>query len=453
MDNYSARHETFWLKAKNEIRNTLPDHAFNTWFEPVNAIALTKDELILEVPNQFFYEWLKSHYQGLLEKTVNQAGENKVAIKFTVSASASEKPESWQRLQPSEPAPPSRQRTLLNKKYTFSNFIEGKNNQFAKAAALTVAESPGHDQFNPLVIYGGVGLGKTHLLHAIGNQIQETKPDAAVVLAPSEKFTRDFISSIRKNKTVEFAKMYRRADVLLIDDIQFFQGKEQTQEQFFHTFNDLYQTGKQIVMTADRYPGELDGLMDRLLSRFESGLSVDIQPPSFETRVAILMEMSEENGMELPYNLIEFIAMHVKSSVRDIESTLIRLLAYSSLSKEEIDQRLVKKVVQERLGKRLIAEVSAEDIIKRVSEITHIPEREIIGKSRKKNIAEARHLSIYLIRDILNMPLVNIGLHFSGRDHSTILHACRAIEERIQKEDRINNTVQTLKQQLMVVSG
>ncbi len=449
MDNPYTAYEQIWGKTKAQLKESLPDHAFNTWFEPVNAIAYADSELVLEVPNQFFFEWLKSHYQPLLEAIIKKETQSDVTIKYTVSTSPEKKTNLWPEEQQEKHAKPSI-KSQLNKKYTFANYIEGKNNQFAKAAGMTLGENPGNSQFNPLVVYGGVGLGKTHLLHAIGNKIKAENPEANIVLAASETFTRDFISSIRKNKTVEFAKTYRRADVLLIDDIQFFQGKEQTQEQFFHTFNELYQSGKQIVLTADRYPGELEGLMDRLLSRFESGLSVDIQPPPFETRVAILMEKSEENGLELPYNLVEFIATHIKTSVRDLESIIIRLLAYSSLSNKEIDQHLVKKVVQERLGKKLVSELTIEDIVKRVSEVTKIGEKDIVGASRKKEIAEARHMSVYLVREILKTPLITIGLHFGGRDHSTVLHACRAMDKKIKADDRTGKTINMLKQQLLV---
>lgn len=441
--------ETLWIKTKEQLKNSLPDHAFNTWFEPVTAIALSDDELVLEVPNQFFFEWLKSHYHPVLDNAVKKIAQSNVSIKYTVSTSVQDAvPYVQERF--SDTPPQKGLKSSLNTKYLFGNYIEGKNNQFAKAAAMTVAENLGHEKFNPLVVYGGVGLGKTHLIHAIGNKVKADNPNARVVLAASETFTRDFISSIRKNKTTEFAKTYRKADVLLIDDIQFFQGKEQTQEQFFHTFNELYQSGKQIVLTADRYPGELEGLIDRLLSRFESGLSVDIQPPPFETRVAILMEKSDENGVELPYNLVEFIATHIKTSIRDLESTIIRLLAYSSLSNKEIDQKLVKKVVQERIGKRLVSEMTVEDIVKRVSEISKISEKDIVGSSRKKEIAEARHMSIYLAREILKLPLASIGLHFGGRDHTTVLHACKVVEKRAGNDERTGKTLSLLKQQLLV---
>ena len=336
----------------------------------------------------------------------------------------------------------------INNKYTFSAFIEGAHNQFAKAAALNVSKTPGQQSFNPLVIYGGVGMGKTHLLHAIGNKISKDNPQKKIVCASSEKFTLDFISSIQKNKTVEFSNSYRNADVLLIDDIQFFQGKEQTQEQFFHTFNELFQAGKQIVMTADRYPGEMIGLQDRLLSRFKSGLSVDIQPPDFETRVAIVMEKAEINGLKLPYDIIELIGLHIKNNVRDLESTIIRLLAHSSLSNREIDYELAKKVIKERMGKTIVSDLTIEEIVRRVSIITHVSEKDIVSASRKMEIAEARQVSIYLCREILGTPLVSIGMHFGGRDHSTILHACRVVEKKSKTDQRISTLVGELKNEL-----
>ena len=293
-----------------------------------------------------------------------------------------------------------------------------------------------------------MGLGKTHLIHSIANRILLENPRALVVLVTSEKFTLDFVNSLRKNKTVEFAKQYRKADVLLIDDIQFFRGKEQTQEQFFHTFNELHQSGKQVVLTADRYPAEMQGLQDRLLSRFQSGLSVDIQPPDFEMRVAILMEKAEQNRVDLSYDIIEFIATHIKSNVRDLEGTIIRILACSSLMNREIDYNLVRDVVKERAGKTITADLTVEDVVRRVSEISNVPEREIVGRSRKMEIAEARQISMYLCRNIIGTSLNNIGVYFGGRDHTTVMHAVKTIDNKKAKNERIGKMVHTLKQEL-----
>ena len=443
-------HLDVWKESKERIKKSQPQHAFSTWFEPIKSIGLSDDDLVLEVPNQFFFEWIQSHYKETIQNEVRRAGGYDLKIKYTVSPEGREEKNINQKIDDENVWAGKRQikNKQLNEKYTLASFIEGTNNQFAKAAARNVAESPGKQSFNPLVIYGGVGMGKTHLLHAIGNRVFKEKREKRVVCASSEKFTLDFISSIQKNRTVDFSKSYRKADILLIDDVQFFQGKEQTQEQFFHTFNELFQAGKQIVMTADRYPGEMVGLQDRLLSRFSSGLSVDIQPPDFETRVAIVMEKAEQNGLKLSYDIIELIGTHIKKNVRELESTIIRLLAHASLSKKEIDFNLAKQVIKERLGSNIIYDITAEDIVRRVSETTHIKEKEIVGASRKMEIAEARQISIYLCREILGTPLVSIGMYFGGRDHSTIIHACRVMEDKTKKDQRIGRIVGELKREL-----
>ncbi len=450
MDNLKINHETVWREVKESLALELPSHAYSTWVEPISPIAINDTDLVLEVPNQFFFEWIDSHYHALIESAVKDNLKKEFLVKYTIAPmgvngatvdfenSDSEKTPKRKNFKP----------PVLNENYTFSTYIEGSNNQFAKAAALSVAESPGEQAFNPLIVYGGVGLGKTHLLHAIGNHLLAKKKNVNIICASSEKFTLDFISGIQKSKSVEFSRFYRQADVLLIDDIQFFQGKEQTQEQFFHTFNELYQSRKQIVLTADKYPGDMQGLEDRLLSRFQSGLAVDIQPPDFETRVAILLEKAEQNGLELPYAMTEFMATHIKNNIRELESTIIRILAYSSLSNKEIDEQLIKKVVKERLGKRFLAEITLEDVVRRVSEVTLIAQKDIVGKSRKKELVEARQIASYLGREILGASLSSIGIYFGGRDHTTILHGCKNIEEKIKSEKRIKQIVESIKNEL-----
>ena len=437
-------HLDFWNKTKDELKKRLPAHTFDTWLEPIEVLELGVVATVLQVPNQFFSEWVDTHYSKQILRAINETGMKTKNLKFVVPG------ESLQ-THPKESvngvkAPTRNMRPKhLNASYTFDNFIEGPNNQFAKAAAQKVSSSLGNQSFNPLVVYGGVGLGKTHLLHAIGNEIVATQPRTKIVIASSEKFTLDFITSIQKNNTSDFSKSYRVADVLLIDDIQFFQKKEQTQEQFFNTFNELYQLGKQIVMTADRYPGEMSGLQDRLLSRFQSGLSVDVQPPNYETRVAILMDKAEINGLELPYDIIEFIAMHLKNSVRELESTIIRLLAHASLSQVDIDFPLVKKVLKERLGDVISADISAEDIINRVADLTNVRSDDIVGPSRRKEIAEARQISVYLCRELLGLSLSTIGMHFGGRDHTTALHACNKVRSSLKSDKRFNRIVGKVK--------
>ena len=438
-------YKTLWNKLKKEIKETTNERMFNTWIGPIKPIALNRNNLILELPNQFFYEWIETHYKNQFEKIIKEKLKEEIKIQFTIGIeNPSNKAEKTTKYK--EEAP-TQKKTNLNKKYVFSNFIEGGCNQFAKAASTSVSEFPGQKGFNPLVIYGGVGLGKTHLLNAIGNQINENHPKLNTVGATSERFTIDFISSIQKNNTITFSQYYRKADVLLIDDIQFLQGKEQTQEQFFHTFNELYQNGKQVVLTADKYPTEMKGLKERLLSRFESGLAVDVQPPDFETRVAILMEKAEQSGLALSYDVIELIATHIKDNVRELESTVIRLLARSSLTKTDINLDLAKNVIIERKGRSLATELTIQEIVKRVSNFTKVPEEKIVGQGRERKIAEARQLSAYLCRDILGSTLVNIGMFLGGRDHTTIMYAYKNIEKRIEKEPRIRKTVDSLKKE------
>ena len=438
-------YKTLWNKLKKEIKEITNERMFNTWIEPVKPIALNRNNLILELPNQFFYEWIEIHYKNKFEKIIKEKLKEEIKIQFTIGIEKA--PNKAEKITKHKKEAPTQKKTNLNKRYVFSNFIEGGCNQFAKAASISVSEFPGQKGFNPLVIYGGVGLGKTHLLNAIGNQINEKHPKLNTVGATSERFTIDFISSIQKNNTITFSQYYRKADVLLIDDIQFLQGKEQTQEQFFHTFNELYQNGKQVVLTADKYPTEMKGLKERLLSRFESGLAVDVQPPDFETRVAILMEKAEQSGLALSYDVIELIATHIKDNVRELESTVIRLLARSSLTKTDINLDLAKNVIIERKGRSLTTELTIQEIVKRVSNFTKVPEEKIVGKRRERKIAEARQLSAYLCRDILGSTLVNIGMFLGGRDHTTIMYAYKNIEKRIEKEPRIRKIVDSLKKE------
>jgi chromosomal replication initiator protein len=320
----------------------------------------------------------------------------------------------------------------INAGNTFDSFIEGPNSVFAKNAALNVSKNPGSSDFNPLIIYGGVGLGKTHLLHSIANTLIRGKKQLNVVLASSEKFTNDFIASIQENRSMDFSKVYRKADVLLIDDIQFFQGKEQTQEQFFHTFNDLFTAGKQIVMTADRYPGEMVGLQDRLLSRFESGLHADIQPPDFETRVAILSKKAQQNNVKISSVFLEKIASHVRTNIRDLESCVTKIFAHATFSGEEISEALVESIIRERLGDQGYA----------------VSQEAIVGQSRRKNIAEARQVAAYLAREVLDMPLNAIGLHLGGRDHTTVMHSHKKVTELLKRDDKFKRRVDIIYNEL-----
>ena len=437
-----------WDKVLSNLKLALPNHALSAWFEPMSPIEIKKGTLIVEVPNNFFREWVESHYKSEFVNALKDASDSNLNYRLKVSSAPTRLVE-LERGKKKDPQKPSfLPNNNLNHQYRFRNFIEGSNNEFAKNASRSVAKSLGQSSFNPLIIYGGVGLGKTHLIHAIGNSVVKTDSTKKVVVVTSEKFTLDFVNSLRRNKTIEFTQKYRSADVLLIDDVQFFRGKEQTQEQFFHTFNVLYQAGKQIVLTTDKNPSEMKGLQSRLLSRFQSGLSVDIQPPNFELRVAILMEKAEQNGLELDYGLIEFIARHIKDNIRDIEGAIIRILAKSSLMRREIDQDLVQEVIKERIGGKLFSNLTIEDIVKRVSTEMKVNELDIVGKGRKMEVAHARQVAMYLCRDIINTSLNNIGLFFGGRDHTTVLHAVKTISKKIQTNKSLKTMLKGIRQDL-----
>ena len=444
-------HKRVWQTVKKSIKTEIPSHAFNTWITPIKPVALNVDELILEVPNQFFYEWLNAHYKETIKRKAFDGKGEPLNVKYTVSTEP-KKYINQVNEEKDEPRFQQKPTTFINKNQRFENFIEGPNNQFARAAAVSVAKTPGESQYNPLIIYGGVGLGKTHLLHAIGNQTIVNGKRKKVVLETSERFTQEFINSIQKNTNGEFTKKYRSTDLLLIDDIQFLKGKEQTQEQFFHTFNELHQLNKQIVLSADTYPGDMVGLQERLVSRFQSGLSVDIQPPDFETRVAILLEKAQQSGLELQYDLIELIATHIKTNIRVLESIIIRLLANSSLHGKEINRELVEEVIREKLGKEMILELSLEDVVKKVSETTNVSLKLIVGPSRRRELVKTRHLAMYLCRELTNNTLTSIGLFFGGRDHTTVIHACGQVEKVYKKKTAVTKFINQISRNLSVAN-
>ncbi len=444
MDNIKKQQRSFWGLVYEVLVESLPSHAIKTWFSSAVPVSFVENRLTLSVPSVFFSEWIESHYKDQLLSAIRSVTGDPLSD-FQLIVKKEEKISTQPLVSVSKN---KTKKSDVNKNYRFKNFIEGSNNVFAKNASRAVSESPGKAKFNPLIIYGGVGLGKTHLLHAIGNSALNKNPGLNVVIVTSEQFTLDFVNSLRKGRALEFAKNYRSADILLIDDIQFFRGKEQTQEQFFHTFNELYQSGRQIVMTTDIVPTEMKGLQDRLISRFQSGLAVDIQPPDFEIRVAILLEKSEQNGLNLNYEDVEFIARHIKNNIRDLEGTIIRILAKSSLMNIDIDFNLIKEVVKERVGSSFSPELTIEDIVKKVSNITGVKEKEIIGKSRKMEIAEARQLSMYLARNIIGASLSKTGFYFAGRDHSTVIHAIKTIEKKQVNNKKLQNQVELITKEL-----
>ncbi|MCH8068638.1 MAG: chromosomal replication initiator protein DnaA [Candidatus Marinimicrobia bacterium] len=441
-----------WDNLKDDIRDVITEQAFSTWIEPIHPVTIEDKVLTLEVPSQFYYEWIDSHYQPLIVESLKEATGEVIHLRYSVVVGETRQENETTKLKQNTTSISKSydSGSKLNKRYSFESFVEGSNNQFAKAAAIAVAESPGQTSFNPLLIYGGVGLGKTHLLQAIGNHVLNTQNENKINYMTSEKFTLDFITSIQKSSTAEFSRKYRNVDILLVDDIQFLQKKEQTQEQFFHTFNELYQQGKQIVLTMDRHPNELYGLKDRLLSRFQSGLIVDVQAPNLETRIAILQKKADMDNLDIPYEILEIIAINIKSNIREMEGALIKILAYSSLYRSDITMELAQKALKETLGNSAFNDLTIDDIIKRVSATLNVPEGKLIGKGRKMEIVIARQIAMYLCRDMVGASLVNVGLHFGGRDHTTVIHACKTVKKKMKENPEFSRKVKNLKNHIIV---
>ena len=449
-----------WNSCLEYVRKKIPQQTFETWFAPMKAISLADDTLILQVPNKFFYDWVDNHYREMILKALKEVTGNGFNVSYTIllgeeveqpagTLSVSKRGSGVTPVaEPDFKAGAREQGTRLNERYVFDTFVEGASNQFARAAAMAVASAPGRTSFNPLVIYGGTGLGKTHLLQAIGNEALNNGRAKKVVYVSSDTFTLDFIAAIQNNKTTEFSRSYRSIDMLLLDDIQFFQNKEQTQEQFFHIFNDLYQRHKQIVLTTDKPPMELRGLQERLLSRFQSSLTVDIQPPDLETRIAILQKKANDDGLDIPYEVIEYLSANIRSNIRELEGALIRLLAYSSLLQVDIDINLTQRVMREILGTRHSSVLSIENVQSTVGNVYKINLDSMVGKGRTKEVAEARMIAMYLTREFTDLSLKTIGLYFGGRDHSTVVHACRWVEERLQSDSGFARQINDLKAKL-----
>lgn len=448
----AAKHVNIWNKMLQIIQPKLNEQAYMTWFHPIKPIQFADNKLTVQVPSQFFYEFLESHYYDIIRDAIEEVIGDGGKLIYTVVMDQDALASTVQRpLEITEKIHEIKDSYLnrLNERFTFENFVEGSNNQFARAAALAVAKKPGETSFNPLVIYGGVGLGKTHLIQAIGNYILRKGNGKAkrVLYVSSEKFTIDFIDSIQNNKMTEFSSFYRNVDVLLVDDIQFLTNKERTQEEFFHTFNTIHQNGKQIVLTSDKPPKELKGIEERLISRFQWGLVTDIQAPDLETRIAILQKKAEENQLTLPKEIIHLFATNITSNIRELEGSLIRLLAASSLTGKDITMELAKSVLKDlRLGRK--KQISIEDIQRIVCAHFSIPEDQIRAKNRKKEIAQARQIAMYLCKKYTNHSYVTIGLHFGGRDHSTVIHAQNTVEALMKKDKKAKNEINALEKKI-----
>ncbi len=444
-----------WDVFLREIKSSVTQMTFSTWFLPIKPLEMNNSTIKVQLPSQFFWEWIDEHYKSLISKTIQTVLGEHITLTYVILEEAEViQPQIEEALKPlTQPAKPIQQKqefsAFLNPRYTFDNFIKGENNQLARAAATAISENPGGTSFNPLFLYGGVGLGKTHLMQAIGNKILENFSDKRIIYLPSDIFTVQFVEAIKSDKVNEFSSFYRNMDVLIIDDIQFLIGKEKTQDLFFHIFNTLHQARKQIVLSSDKPPKDLRGLDERLISRFQWGLSADIQSPDLETRIAILKKKAEDYGMLVSNEILEYIASSITSNIRELEGCLIKLLANSSLNSKDINLDLAKRTVKEIATDRKVT-VSIENITKVVCSALSVDENKLRDKTRKKEVVFARQMAMFFSKELTKSSLKTIGLHFGGRDHSTVIHACNSIENLRHEDAGIKQLVENLRTQIEI---
>ncbi len=455
---------TIWNDCLTIIRHEVGEKSFETWFKPIRPMKLESNVLTVEVPSQWFYEWLEEHYITVLKKaiigTIGPDGKLQYSIivdrgnqssqpmsiqlpqkgaKSTVQTTPFDIPEVQQNNKESQ----------LNPNYIFDNFVEGDCNRLARSAGLAVAQKPGITSFNPLMFYGGVGLGKTHLIQAIGNYVRSNFRNKFVLYVSSEKFTSQFIDALKNNRIQEFQNYYMQVDVLLIDDVQFLAKKEKTQEIFFHIFNHLHQMGKQIIMTSDCPPRDLKGLEERLLSRFKWGLTADLQLPDYETRVAIIKSKMQNDGIDIPDDVTEYLAYSVDTNIRELEGVLISLIAHSSLNRVEIDLELAKQTLKSIISD-IDTEVDIDYIQKTVAEYFDVNASALRDKVRKKEIVMARQVAMYLAKEFTKHSLKAIGMHFGGRDHSTVIHSIQAVEDLRDTNSGFRASLEELKKKIKI---
>ncbi len=444
-----------WSRILEAVKAALPEQSFRTWLAATTPVALSEEELLVEAPSDFHVEWIEDKYGPLLGQAARRILGRPLRLSFR-SGEGFEIPSVPSVEVAPPPAPPSPDPFVqipgpgLNGRYTFERFVVGAGNELAAAAARAVADRPAL-VYNPLFLYGGVGLGKTHLMHAIGNHVRERDPSLRVGYISSEEFMNDLVTSIQEGRTAEFRRRYRRMDLLLVDDIHFLEGKERTQDEFFHTFNALYDAQKQIVVTSDRPPKELPGLEERLVSRFEWGLVADLKPPDFETRVAILRKKAEDDGLQLDPEIIEYIARACTHSVRELEGAVIKLLAYSSLRHQEITLELARTALEGMIrqdGRAPGDAPSPEEIREAVARAWGLSPRDLMSKRRTREVTIPRQVAMYLLREILHLPLSRIGDLFGGRDHSTVIHSIRKVEEELRGEPEVAERIRRIRQEL-----
>ncbi|MGG0740466.1 chromosomal replication initiator protein DnaA [Niallia taxi] len=439
-----------WDKALGNIEKKISKPSFDTWLKATKAHALQGDSLIVTAPNEFARDWLEERYSQLISDILYEITGEELGVKFIIPRNQKEEEfdlqiSSKQKKKEEE----TTEQTILNSKYTFDTFVIGSGNRFAHAASLAVAEAPAK-AYNPLFIYGGVGLGKTHLMHAIGHYVLDHNPAAKVVYLSSEKFTNEFINSIRDNKGAEFRDKYRNVDVLLIDDIQFLAGKESTQEEFFHTFNTLHEESKQIIISSDRPPKEIPTLEDRLRSRFEWGLITDITPPDLETRIAILRKKAKADGLDIPNEVMLYIANQIDSNIRELEGALIRVVAYSSLINKDINADLAAEALKDIVPSSKPRVITIHDIQKVVGEHFSVKLEDFKAKKRTKSIAFPRQIAMYLSRELTDFSLPKIGEEFGGRDHTTVIHAHEKISKLLVSDSILQKQLKEINELLKV---
>ena len=471
---------TVWDNCLQTIRRNVNGQSFKTWFEPIRPVRLENQALTIQVPNKFFYEWLEEHYVSLLKMTIRKelgdqgrleyqiltGASQQLRNRFQPQGQSSDTAQHYSRNNGNNGASPGSVNALsiknpfiipgikklkvepqLNPSYTFQSFIEGDCNRLARSAGYAVAKKPGGTAFNPLVIFGDVGLGKTHLAHAIGNEVLKAHDEKVVLYVSSEKFTGQIIESIKNNAVNDFVTFYQMVDVLIVDDIQFLANKQKTQEIFFHIFNQLHQSGKQIILTSDRPPKDLDGMEERLISRFKWGLSADLQIPDFETKVAILEAKMNREGVELPSDVVEFICYNIQNNIRELEGVLVSLVAQSSLNDREIDVNLAKEVVRNFVT-QINKEITLDFIKSLVAEYFDVPVEKLGGKTRKRQIVIARQLSMYLAKNLTDKSLKAIGEMFGGRDHSTVIYSVKTVQDLMETDLVFKDTVSELEKKL-----
>jgi chromosomal replication initiator protein len=450
--------QEIWTDVLEYVRKNISEVEYHLWFTPAKPLDVDGDSLVLGVRNSFAQDWFRKRYQELLEDALRQQGASNPKVSFQVLPAVQEA-----MIQPQDPPPslpPEKPRTarpsskpsvaengrrLLNPKYIFENFVVGQNNNLAHAAALAVAESPGK-AYNPLFIYGDVGLGKTHLMHAVGHYMAERYPDKRIEYVSTESFTNDLINAIREDKMAQFRNRYRSVDLLLVDDIQFLAGKERTQEEFFHTFNALYENHKQIILSSDRPPRDIQTLENRLRSRFEWGLITDIQSPEFETRVAILKMNAEHHRMTIPQDVLELIARQVTSNIRELEGALMRVVAFASLNNVPLNRATTARALSNVFAPQEV-KIEMSDVLRAVAAHYNIPPEAIRGSGRVREVVAPRQMAMYLIRELTGHSLPEIG-QFFGRDHSTVMHAISKVTETLGKDSEMTEIATVLKSHL-----